>query len=108
MSDFENLNVMICSSFFGREERDINNLITRTNSQSCENSIEPSSSSNTNSDNEIRSFAVNEQSTNETDPSVNLSGSRVKINHRITQEMNGLMDNLNAQIQRAINEAINE
>ena len=104
MSVSENLIVMIISSHFERRESDLDDLIARSDNQFCGNSVEPNSHGNTNSkDNEIRGVFVNGLSDCETDPNVNLRCITGEINHSITQERKGLMDNFNAQIQRAKN-----
>ena len=95
MSDLDNLKVMIGSSHFERGESDMDDLRGRHESKSCGNSVAPNSHSTSNSrDNEIRGFAVYGQSTSETDPNVNPNHSTGFIKDIITQEMNGLMDNL--------------
>ena len=95
MSDLENLNIIIGSSHFDKGENDMDDLRGRHDSQSFANSVEPNSHSNSNSrDNDSRGFAVYGQSTSETDPNVNLNHLTGVVHHRITQGMNGLIDNL--------------
>ena len=57
----------------------------------------------------IRRFVEIGQRTSEISSNIKLSHLSFETNNRrITQEMNGLLDNVNVQIQRAISEAINE
>ena len=59
-------------------------------------------------ENEIRRFAGNGQNSEEIDSGSDINRLSGELNPRITQEMNGLMNSVSLQIQRAISEVINE
>ena len=109
MSDLEKITLIVGSLPFEREESDCNDLTRRPDSQSCENSAERNSYSNSNSrENEIKGLAGNGHSTSEIGSNNNFNRLTGEIYQRLTQEMNGLMDSFNLEIQRAMNVAINE
>ena len=109
MYHLENLNVVIGNSHNEGEESDFVGLTGGPDSQNCENSAERNYYSSSNSgENEIRGFAGNGHSSSEIGPDNNLDSLTGEINQRISEEVNVLIDTSNLQIQRAINEAINE
>ena len=94
---------------YENEESDFHDLPGRPDCQRCEILTECNSHSNSNSrENEIRRIDGNVHSTIEIGSNNNLNHLTGEINKRTAQEMNGLMDSFNLQIQRATNEAINE
>ena len=103
------MDVMIGSGLFQRENSEFGNSVRRPEIPSFDALIDHNSNSHSNSrENEIRGFTGNGRKNTQVDSGsefIRLSG---ELNQRITQGMNALMSSVSLQIQRALNEAINE
>ena len=109
LSDMENMDKMLDSNHFEREESEFNNPVRRPESTSFNASTNyDSNSHSTSRENEIRDFAGNGQNSREADSNSEINRLSGDLNQRITQEMNDLMCSVSSQIQRVISEAINE
>ena len=105
LTDIENMDIMLGSNHFEREESELSISVRRPQS--------PSYNAVTNHDlnsieNDIRGFAGNGQNSRDADSSGEIIRRSGELKQRITQEINDLMSCVSTQIQRAIIEAINE
>ena len=107
--DFENMDVMIESGHYEREDSEFGNFVRRPESPSYDALSDHNFNSQLiSNENEIGGFAGNGQNTTELDSCSKLNRLSGELNQRIKQEMNGLMKSVSLQIQRAKNEAIYE
>ena len=109
LSDLGKMDMMLGSDLFEREDSEFGYSARRPESPIYDALVDHSTNSHSNSGaNEIRRFAGNGQNSGAIDSSSVMYRLLGELNQRLTQVMNGLINSVTLQIQRAISEAINE
>ena len=109
LSDSENIDTMFGGKHFEREDSEFGNSARWPKGSSFYALVDHNTNYYSNSgENEIRRFAGNSHSSGVIDSSSEINRLSGELNQRITQEMNGLLNSVSLQIQRAISLAINE
>ena len=109
LSDLENMDIMLCSNHFQREDSEFGDSARRPESPSYNALVDHNTISHPNSaQNDIKRFAGNGHNSRNMDPISEINRLSGEPNQKITQEMNDLMRSVCSQDQWAISEAIYE
>ena len=109
LSDFENVDTLLCSNRREREQSEFSNSVRRPEIPSYNALVNHDVNSHCISrEDEVSGFAGNGQNSREAYSSSEINRLSGELNQRIAQEMNDLMCSVSSQIQRAINDAISE
>ena len=95
LSDSENMDIMLGTNLFEREESELSNSIRRPGSPCYNALVNNDSNSHCNSrENEIRGFASHSHNSGGTESSGEFNRLTVELNQRITEEMDELMSSV--------------
>ena len=110
ISDFEKFDIMLDENHFNETERDesVDNAFVRRHDCVMSNNIgnEGGSSYSNHMDSNVRTSAVNSQSSADVSSQAEINKLSCELNSRISREMDEMMNSVSVQIQRAINDAI--